>query len=199
MPKYREIFIKKEARIIIWKITETEDELADLIKTTAFLEEVKSRKSLTSRKQFLATRIILEQEGIEKDLVKDENGKPKLTNHHISITHDTDYVGVMISNKDCGIDLQSISEKVKRVQHKFIDEDDLQLADNELDSLTISWCIKEALYKIHGDPMVYFKEHLRIVKKNGSRILSRILHPDYVKDVTLEIQKIDELYLTYTI
>ncbi|MCB9196138.1 MAG: hypothetical protein H6598_07915, partial [Flavobacteriales bacterium] len=97
MPKYREIFIKKDARIIIWKITETEDELADLIKTTAFLEEVKSRKSLTSRKQFLATRIILEQEGIEKDLVKDENGKPKLTNHHISITHDTDYVGVMIS------------------------------------------------------------------------------------------------------
>lgn len=198
MPKYREIFIKKEARIIIWKITEHEDDLVEYLTSKIHLDEVKSRKSICSRKQFLATRIILKNEGLDKELLKDVNGKPHLADNYISISHDTDYVAVMISIKPCGIDLQSISDKVKRVKHKFIDKQDFLPKDSEIHALTIAWCIKEALYKINGDPMVYFKEHLRIVDMADHIIHSRILHPDYLKDVTLELRKIDDLYLTYT-
>lgn len=199
MPRYREISIKKEAKIIVWKITESEDELIQLIENETYLELVKSRKSISSRKQFLATRVLLEQEGIAHELQKDENGKPKLNNQHISITHDGNYVAIMLSIKSCGIDLQSISNKVNRVRHKFFDESDFMATPDETVGLTIAWCIKEAIYKIHGDPMIYFKEHMRIRTIEGSIVKADILHPDYLKNVTLELRKIDELYLSYTI
>lgn len=199
MPKYREIFIKKNARIIVWKITESESELISLIKNTKHIQEVHGRKSESSRKQFLATRIILEQEELINDLRKDENGKPTLEDQYISITHDHDYVAVMLSQFECGIDLQSVSEKVTRIRHKFFDHEDIMIDPDQLLGLTIAWCIKEAIYKIHGDPMIYFKEHMRIVDMNENLVHAKILHPDYLKDVTLEIQKIDKLYLAYTV
>ncbi len=199
LPRYREIFIKKEARIIIWKIDESEETLASQIRNKEHVSWVKSRKAESSRKQYLATRIILEQEGYDHVLTKDENGKPLLPDHHISITHDHNYVAVMIANQPCGIDLQSVSEKVLRVEHKFTHPEDTVTDPNALIGLTINWCIKEAIYKIHGDPMVYFKEHMRIISFDGHQANAQILHPDYLKDVTLEIRKVDELFLAYTI
>lgn len=199
MPRYREIFIKKDARIIVWKITEDEAELIDLINNAFHLEAIQSRKSERSRKQYLATRIILEQEGWDTELIKDENGKPQLPEGYISISHDSDYVAVMTANYECGTDLQSVTEKVFRVKHKFFDEEDVMPDQNELIGLTIAWSVKEALYKINGDPNVYFKEHMRIISRDGHIIKTKILHPDYTKDVTLALQKIDQLYLVYTI
>lgn len=199
MPKYREIFIKKNARIIVWKISESEEELASMIENKDHLEEIRNRKAESNRKQYLATRIILEEEGLDNQLKKDINGKPQLKNGFISITHDSSFVAVMIADYQCGIDLQSISKKVLRIKHKFFDENDLMIESDELLGLTIAWSLKEAIYKIHGDPLVYFREHMRILSKDGHRIAAEILHPDYLKDVTLELRKIDDLYLAYTV
>lgn len=199
MPRYREIFIKKEARIIVWKITESEQDLIDLIQNPIHLEAIRNRKAESSRKQYLASRIILEQEGLDTELVKDENGKPKLKDRHISISHDSDYAAVMIANYDCGIDLQSVSEKVLRIKHKFFDDNDKMIVPNELNGLTIAWSIKEALHKLNGDPLVYFKEHMRIISGDEHTVQTKILHPDYLKDVTLELRRIDDLYLAYTV
>lgn len=199
MPRHREIFIKKDARIIVWKISETEDELKAQITNPFHIDFVKSRKAASSRKQYLATRIILEQEGVDHELKKDINGKPMLNEQFISITHDTNYVAVMLANEACGIDLQSVSEKVLRVQHKFMDEKDFRIAEDDLANLTIAWCIKEAIYKIHGDPMIYFKEHMRINGGDSRQAKASILHEDYRKDVTLDLRKIDDLYLSHTV
>ncbi|CAG5078488.1 4'-phosphopantetheinyl transferase family protein [Parvicella tangerina] len=199
MPRYREIFIKKDARIIVWKITESEKELIQLLNNPVHVDIAKSRKAESSRKQYMASRIILEQESLDSELTKDINGKPTLKERHVSITHDHNYVAVMISEQECGIDLQHISPKVLRVKHKFFDPQDDVLSKDELIGLTIAWCIKEAIYKIHGDPLIYFKEHMRLLSFSQNRVHAKILHPDYLKDVTLEVQKIDELYLAYTI
>lgn len=199
LPRYREIFIKKEAKIIVWKITESEEELIDQIQNSLHLEAIKTRKAESSRKQYLASRIILEQEGVDDEMIKDANGKPKLKDRHVSITHDSNYAAVMIANYDCGIDLQSISDKVLRIKHKFFDDNDVLLDPNELNGLTIAWSIKEALHKLNGDPMVYFKEHMRIVSGDMHTVQTKILHPDYLKGVTLELRKIDDLYLAYTV
>lgn len=199
LPKHRVIYHKKEAKIVVWKITETESELIQMLQEPAISDGILDRKSETNRKQFLASRILLKEEGLLHEIEKNENGKPFIPNNHISITHDTDYVAIMISKNSCGIDLQSISEKVFKIKHKFIDNDDVLLDLDELISLTISWSLKEAIYKIFGDPLLYFKEHIRIRKMDINTIYVDILHPKYLRSVLLKVQKIDQLYLTYTV
>lgn len=170
-----------------------------MILDKSHLDIVNARKSSVSRKQYLATRILLEQEDLPSHISKDNNGKPHLEAGYISITHDTDYVAIMISDQLCGIDLQSSSDKVIRIKHKFIHPEDVLPTGDELNSLILVWSIKEALYKLHGDPLVFFKEHMRINTIEKDIVKCKILHPLYLKDVTLEIRKIDNLYLAHTI
>lgn len=199
LPKFREIYIKKEAKIILWKITETEEELRSLLKKQSILTEIQKHRSELHRKQFIASRILLEQHNLLDCIRKDENGKPMIPEGHLSITHDSEYVALMISRNVCGIDLQSCTEKVFRVKHKFLDPTDFFPDQNELIGLTKVWSIKEAVYKIFGDPMVYFKEHMRLTGVDDKNISVDILHPDYKRSVTLEIRKIDDLFLSYTL
>ena len=199
MPRYREIYIKKEAKIIIWKIEETEDELISFLDTTDLSPKFHSYKSLSHRKQFLATQILLKREEIQNKIIKDVNGKPCLKSGFVSISHDTNYVSLMISNKVCGIDLQSVSPKVLRIKHKFYDEDDLEQFGEEIDFYTLMWSLKEALYKLFGVPKLFFKEHLRINYIQDNIANCSILHPEYVGEYNVYIGKVDNLYLVYTI
>ena len=57
---------------------------------------------------------------------------------------------------------------------------------------------KEAIYKINGDPMVYFKEHIRIDEISNREATVRILHPDYQNKYGIHIHKLGKIYLVYT-
>lgn len=199
MPRYREIYNKNLSKIIVWKITETEDELITLVNDDNALSKVQLYKNETHRKQFLVTNILLEQEDCKHLMTKDENGKPILPNGYISISHDSNYVALMLSSKKCGIDLQSESAKVLRIRHKFYDDDDLKILGVEIPFFTLIWSLKEALYKINGDPMVFFKEHIRIREVNGKKIKASILHKKYLEDFELMVKNVDELILTFTV
>ena len=199
MPRYREIYIKNLSKIIVWKITEEEHQLIDLIENPNVLEKVQNYKSISHRKQYLATQILLQQEKLDKLMTKDENGKPLLPKGYISISHDSNYVAVMLSKKKCGIDLQSESTKVMRIKHKFYDEDDAEIIGQEVPFYTLIWSLKEALYKVNGDPMVYFKEHIRIKTILGNRIQASILYEKYQSDFQLAVKKVDDLILTFTV
>lgn len=198
MPRYREIYIKKEAKIIVWKITEEEDELLLMLGDYQLPERFSMYKSMSHRKQFLVTQLLLKEEGLLDELEKDENGKPVLKDGFVSISHDSIFVAVMISKKICGIDLQSVTPKVLRVKHKYYDEDDALLVGDEVVFQTLIWSMKEALYKVYGDPMVYFKEHIRILSIDKNTAICQILHPDYTGDFKLTIKKIDDLFLVFT-
>ncbi len=202
MPIYREILYKKLSKIIVWKITEEEEELLSLLNEPAIAENSKKYKNLKRRKQYLSTQLVLKHFNLFDSLEKDANGKPHIRNsdQYISISHDTDYVSVIISDKVCGIDLQHISEKTLRIRHKFLSLDDSGAPENkyDIDYLSIVWGIKEAVYKINGEPMVYFKEHIRIYKLEDNYAEVYILHPDYKNKISLSIQKLDDIYLIYT-
>lgn len=199
MPRYREIYIKKETKLIIWKVTEEEDELLSLLGDFDLPERFAKYKSESHRKQFLATQVLLRQEGLTSLITKDENGKPVMENGFLSISHDSEYVSLMISNKMCGVDLQSVSPKVMRVKHKFYAENDAIVEGDEVVFQTLIWSLKEALYKVHGDPMVYFKEHIRIKSIMGNMAKCEILNPDYLGEFTLSIKKVDDLFLVFTV
>lgn len=86
--------------------------------------------------------------------------------YHFSLSHCGDYAAAIISKtQTVGIDVELLSEKVARVQHKFISPAEQSLAahfNNPLAFLTACWSIKEALFKWKGTGELDFKQHLLI-------------------------------------
>ncbi len=91
---------------------------------------------------------------------------------HFSISHAGNYASAIVSRENrVGIDIETISPKVKRLQHKFLtpDEQALILENEMMDhamgfdaSFTLAWSVKEAMFKWYSLGGVDFKAHLRI-------------------------------------
>lgn len=199
---YRIITNKKLANITVWKITESEEELFSLLNDADLVQNALAIKAATQRKQFLARHILLKHLSLDTLLYKDENGKPLLKNgNYISITHDSDYVAIMTSPFCCGIDSQSPTNKVFNIQKKYVSEADFCFENPTETNLTLAWCGKEALYKLNGNPIVFFKEHLRLwcIDTVKQEIDAEILHQSFPQKVKLQYRKLDGIFLVYTI
>ncbi len=199
---FRTISIKKEANITVWKITESEEELFSRVGDEEKVNKALMIKAAIQRKQFLVSQILIQELNLKDSLFKDKNGKPLLKNgKFISLSHDADFVAIMISDFPCGIDLQSISSKVLKIKSKFVDTYDFCSTSLSEEDLTLAWSAKEALYKINGDPMVYFKEHLRLISHNKDEMLlnSSILHESYSQELKLRYRKLEDVFLVYNI
>jgi len=154
----------------VWKITETEEELWDLLPQHAedkiFVNTV-SVYHPQRRIEMLASRALIKKLlGFEHKIIY--NGRiPGIANKelYISISHSHEYVAVTISESlEVGVDVQRISDKVKKVAHKFVHTEEWAMIkdENELEYLNLLWAAKECLYKLykHGD--ITFNEHLHI-------------------------------------
>jgi 4'-phosphopantetheinyl transferase len=201
LPTYKVILNKKQSKIIIWKITESEGELISILSNEASLKKLEKLKAPSHRKQYLTSQILLKQNNLLAKVFKDENGKPLISDSsaHISISHDTDYVALMIANTPCGIDLQHLTKKVLRIKNKFYDSiTDITDGDELIHFFTKVWSIKEAIYKVNGDPQVFFKEHIRITSMTDKQAEIDVLHPKYQNKFGVNIHKLDKIYLVYT-
>ncbi|BCL59446.1 hypothetical protein DGMP_01390 [Desulfomarina profundi] len=110
------------------------------------------------------------------EIVNRENGHPAALLHplphlaapHISISHSKEMATAIASPCPCGIDLQKIEKKLLKVKKRFCSESELgRLAEiakeNELNTLALLWCAKEAIQKRFGhNTMLGFSEiHLQ--------------------------------------
>jgi 4'-phosphopantetheinyl transferase len=159
----------KTLRIGVWEITET---LAELLKrTTEFGLDVSDCRAFQAPKrqmQCLAVRLLLAKllptNAIQ--LMYDQHGKPYLQNGpYLSISHSHDMVAVIVNYRQAtGIDIERYSEKVKRIETRFLNETEQQMIDrhHEIDHLLVCWGGKEALYKAYGKKELIFKRQLII-------------------------------------
>ena len=166
MPLVYQQNINETTKIGVWHITESED---------FFLESVFPQKEINhphKRLQHLAGRFLLKKIGKDfpLDSIKvNSSGKPYLENEncHFSISHCGDYVAVIISDQsNVGIDIEKANQKIEKIKNKFSSIQELELFTNhaidQIDSLTMIWSIKEAMYKWYGRSMIDFKKHLCI-------------------------------------
>ncbi len=122
--------------------------------------------------EFLASRLalyaLLEAAGIgQREMIKDSHGKPfiKSAGIHISIANSYPYaVAIIDHKKPTGIDIEPPSDKLIRVQHKFLHEQELSYFKDQREKLCIAWCAKECLYKLYGRRNLSFKQHIRVEK-----------------------------------
>ena len=169
MPLYDKIRENPTITVYIWKIEESENDLAQGIELTPHCQNrLDGMKSEMHRRGFLSIRHLMAEAGYEdKDLFYDNAGKPHLHDgKYISITHSHHFTGIIISDKDeVGIDIEMQRKIITRIAHKFtpIEAYDHIMDINDLvRKYTIVWGCKESLYKIYATIGLSFLNHIYI-------------------------------------
>ena len=197
------IYLQKElentAKIAVWKITETEEELIELSSTPSDeMEEISFIKSESLRKQRLAVRALLNELFGEKvSLAHHDNGKPYIENDsiNISISHTEKYVAVILDqNDEVGIDIESLDRDFSAVEKRALSEDEIDdLDDDKMEKnfqLAIYWCAKEAIFKKISKYNVDFAEQIEIEKFRNNEegeLEATFIHKDgYEEEYKLE-------------
>ena len=151
----------------IWKIEEPESFFRERLDLwPAEREQIEGMKG-ERRLEWLAGRYLLHYMSgreIRGACLIDEYGKPHLENSlfQISISHSHDLAAVIAAPGAVGVDVQFMVEKIGRIAHKFMREEETEslLPDTRLEQLHVFWGAKEALYKAHGRRQIDFRENL---------------------------------------
>lgn len=126
--------------------------------------------------QQLATRFLLTelQTDFPLEYIKLESGgKPYLPGQQLkfNFSHTTRFAVAIISKEfSVGIDAEKIDERVLKIQHKFLNDDEKLFIDQfahhqKIELLTKYWTIKEAVYKWWGRGGVDFSNDILVHSK----------------------------------
>lgn len=168
MPVYKTITVDEGTKVYIWKVEEPLEWLEEGIKLTPnCLERVQGMKSEIHRRGFMSIRHLLAQAGyVDQDLIYDDFGKPHLMDgQHISITHSFNFTGIIVSDREVGIDIEKQREKILKIARKFTPLKEYHTVANEealIRKLTIVWAGKESIYKLMAEPGLGFLQHINI-------------------------------------
>ena len=167
MPIFRDIRDKDGTRIAIWEVKERIDFFREGLllahNEKEFVKTLNKKREL----EWLASRYLMQHVldiNIEAQLRKDKFGKPYLLQEdvHISISHSHDYSAIAVSPKIIGIDIQLELDKISRIAHKFISDEERSFIDleNEIAYCHAIWGAKESMYKAYGRKKVEFKDDM---------------------------------------
>ena len=166
MPKYAHHTIEGGG-VVIWHITESSDELYNLLDTRRYDEQLQDKKNESRRAEWLAVRLIIKELfGTDCEVAYHSTGRPYLKNSnvHISISHTRGYAAVAYHCvAPIGMDIEYISPRVERIADRFTSQEESSYieqydASDRQKCHLINWSAKEALYKLFDSPdMADFK------------------------------------------
>ncbi|MCZ2458748.1 MAG: 4'-phosphopantetheinyl transferase superfamily protein [Chitinophagales bacterium] len=202
MPVFFQHSISNTTRLGIWKIEETEE---------FFKRNVPQHRDVThphKRLQHLAGRFLLQFlfPDFPYEMVRiAETKKPYLPGEqfHFSISHCGDYAAAIVSkDQRVGIDIEIPVEKIIRIQHKYLSDEErklfnIQLPGPDYRRLTLLWSAKEAVYKWFGDGEVEFIEHIRLkgINENDRTMQCRFTRNG--NGLTIHYRIFDRIVLTW--
>ena len=192
MPLYQNNFIENSSQILIWKITESYEQLFESVQLKEkSLLRLQSMKSELHQRAFLSVRMLLKIAGYSDfDLHYDSSGKPHLEDEkHISISHSHEFSTIIISPQKVGIDIEMQREKIIKIASKFCHSEFDFLPKNfetekeeYIKKLTLIWGTKEAIFKIVNVAGVSFKNHIQVYPiENDSKKTTALLEIDSIK------------------
>ncbi|MBC8265840.1 MAG: 4'-phosphopantetheinyl transferase superfamily protein [Flavobacteriales bacterium] len=184
-------YTENNCQIAIWDITE---ELTDLLKLGANFDTSKFETE-KRKKEFLASRLLLQEICSNETITYNEFGAPTLNNgKFISISHSKELVAIIISEQQVGIDIEQISEKPLRLSSKFVAEKNLNNLTKE--KATLIWCLKEAVFKWHQKGKVDFIKDI-IIPEFSEKDKGQIKAHFKSQELILNYQKTNNHYLVY--
>ena len=206
MPLYKTINVSPTTQILVWKITESFEELLQHVvlkeKTQLRLDGMKSE---LHQRAFLSVRMLLKELGYtDSELHYDEFGKPYFHDgKHISITHSHQFSAIIISDKTVGIDIEMQREKIIRIADKFCDCEFQFLEPEKIQEyirkLTVIWGVKESIFKIRNEKGISFKDHIQVSPfEIGEKVSTAILEFENLKQpFSIYFEEIENFTLVY--
>jgi 4'-phosphopantetheinyl transferase EntD len=216
VPLFYQHTVNATTKLGIWQIEEDEN---------FFLTKVPLQRNIThphKRLQHLAGRYLLQflfPDFPYTEILIADTRKPYLPNeqYHFSISHCVEYAAAIVSSTHrVGIDIEKPTEKVERIGHKFIHENEQrflvkseQLAVNN--SLltahrllfTIMWSAKESLFKWYSLGKVDFKENMQLIsniqKQNDSLLLPFVFKKNESVYLNIISKIFEELVLSWVL
>jgi 4'-phosphopantetheinyl transferase len=169
MPLYKTINFSHTTQILVWKITESYQELFGEVQLNEkSLQRLNKMKSELHQRGFLSVRKLLQEVGYNDfDLHYDESGKPHFKDDKfISITHSFHFSAIIISDQKAGIDIEMQREKIIRIADKFVDYEFHFLKPEKIQEyirkLTVIWGVKESIFKIRNEKGISFKDNIQV-------------------------------------
>jgi 4'-phosphopantetheinyl transferase len=154
MPLFFEQHDLIKASVYLWKIEEPDiffiEQMPWHQKQLDWLDSIHPQK----RMEYLASRFLIYQltGKLDSHLYKDEAGKLHLedSNQHVSISHSGEYVGLALSERIVGFDLQKSSAKIHKIAKRFLSKEEYKWLSTQPaeKNLIQAWTIKEAVYKV---------------------------------------------------
>lgn len=198
MPVFYQQEINATTRLGIWKIEEDEP---------FFKQYVPIHREVThphKRLQHLAGRFLLKYlfPDFPSHLIRiADTRKPFLPGeaYHFSISHCGNYAAAIVSRKHrVGIDIEIPTEKVVRIQDKFISPEERKAINPvTMEDFTHIWSAKEAVFKWYGNGEVDFKQHIRLLSYAGNANLFRCLFTKNNTKLTIQLALFPGLCLSY--
>ncbi len=180
--------LKNGGQISVWEITESDDELLEIISIpNNELEEILMIKNQAHKREKLAVRALLNTIFNDKVyLGHHDNGSPFIQNNtiNISITHTNKFVGILTHpTEDVGIDIESLNRNFDAVEKRALAESEKEHLSNKNKSLQLAiiWSSKETLYKRMGQQGVDFADQMQIDKfspKEEGELDAAFIHRD---------------------
>jgi len=210
MPVVKTTKINEKSTYAIWEVTEGLEELKSLANQIPHLQLPDEDVSNEIKQiEWIAGRLLLA--ALTKDrgyeylgIYKDEYGKPHLKGNecHISLSHSYPYVVAIIhEDKAVGIDVEQPKEKLLRIAHKFLSEEEQDRCGEDTSLLCTYWCAKEALYKLYGKKKLIFKENLVVdhLPNQGNNLLfGRVIVNGTTNEYQLQVEKISNSLIVFT-
>lgn len=198
----------EQYKIGVWKITENENFLFSSISLSEDEKQYFSTiKNESRKKEWLTVRLILKTILNEKtEILYYKNGRPylKKSTYNISITHSKEFVAVIIGkSKVFGIDIEKISEKPKRISHKFLSLNELEIYKKyNNDAYTFLWSAKESIFKLFSDYHLIFDTQILVpfvdFDNEGNFTAKVILDNKEIKQVVF-YKRINKFILTWVV
>lgn len=211
MPLIHDNFNTDGSRVLIWRISETEE---SLIKFTQN-EEINIDGSITRlrlvqrRKQKIVALLLLKRLiNNTFQLEYTPEGKPfsKQAHGEISISNTGDYVGLIYHPTQlCGLDLEIPGTKILKIAPKFVNisEEEWLNKGPILPFLYLIWGVKECIFKAIGGGGIDFKQHLLVTcpignQQNGEG-MAQFKKPQSPIFFKFKYMHLDEVLMVYTI
>ncbi len=188
--------------VTLWKITEEASYFRNKLIDEGFPTEVgdgivRPEKAL----QWYASRFLLiTSHPAAIDFYKER--KPYLLNGpKISFSHSDNVVGLMLSQKNAGLDVQVFNEKLKKIKEKFTTREELERvkAPSELGALSLTWSIKEAVFKYYGTGVPFKTVVIENHDPVSNSVKVSLPRQDGIAVHTLFADFLDDLSLAYVL
>ena len=192
MPRLSVGKINPHTTLLVWKITETEEQFkSQLPESVLKIIADKHYKSKTRRLEVMAIYALLISYLRKPSVIinHNSNGQPLLDGFYISISHTNGYACVLLSTqKVVAIDIEYRSDRIERIRSKFLRSDE---PFTLIEQLLLVWSAKETLYKYFSEDDLMYNEmkvesisdsflSMINLKTNEKKMVSYLLTPDYV-------------------